>query len=52
MTLLVSSDMVFWLCVLVAAKSVLRLSYNKLEHQFEWHPWTCVLGVKTFLQSI
>ena len=30
----VSSDMVFGLCVLAAAKSVLRHSYNKLEHQF------------------
>ena len=39
------SEMVFWLCVLAAAKSVLRFSYSKLEHQFEWHPWTCVLGV-------
>ena len=30
----VSSDMVFWLCVLAAAKYVLRLSYSKLEHRF------------------
>ena len=28
-----SSDMVFWLCVLTAAVSVLSLSYSKLERR-------------------
>ena len=34
MTLLYRVMVVFWLSVLAAAKSVLRLSYSKLEHQY------------------